>query len=94
VPFTVDRFGSGENQIFTKHGMQTVKFWTATDNSAFIYLLAHKDKTASDASWNGFKSDFPAFMKKYREAHPNLPSGRGNGHENRFLIPTDYSPRK
>jgi NIPSNAP len=94
VPFTVDRFGSGENAIFTKHGMQTVKFWTATDNSAFIYLLAHRDKAASDESWKGFKSEFPEFMKKYRDAHPNLPAGRGNGNEVRFLIPTDYSPRK
>ncbi len=94
VPFTVDRFGSGENEIFTRHGMQTVKFWTATDNSAFIYLLAHKDKPASDESWKGFKSEFPGFMKKYRDAHPNMPTGRGNGQENRFLIPTDYSPRK
>ncbi len=94
VPFTVDRFGSGEKEIFTKHGMQTVKFWTATDNSAFIYLLAHKDKAASDESWKGFKSEFPEFMKKYRDSHPNLPAGRGNGNEVRFLIPTDYSPRK
>jgi hypothetical protein len=94
VPFTVDRFGSGEKEIFTKHGMETVKFWTATDNSAFIYLLAHKDKAASDASWQGFKSEFPEFMKKYRDAHPDLPTGRGNGSEVRFLIPTDYSPRK
>jgi NIPSNAP len=94
VPFTVDRFGSGESEIFTKHGMQTVKFWTATDKSAFIYLLAHQDKAASDASWKGFKSEFPAFMKKYRDEHPNLPAGRGNGNEVRFLVPTDYSPRK
>jgi len=94
VPFTVDRFGSGEKEIFTKHGMQTVKFWTATDNSAFIYLLALKDRAASNESWKGFRSEFPEFMKKYRDSHPNLPAGRGNGNEVRFLIPTDYSPRK
>ena len=95
VPFTVERFGkAGEKDIFTKNGMQTVKFWTATDNSAFIYLLAHKDKAASDASWKGFRAEFPEFLKKYREANPNLPGGRGNGNEVRFLVPTDYSPRK
>ncbi|MCY2981753.1 MAG: NIPSNAP family protein [Planctomycetota bacterium] len=94
VPHTVDRFGSGEKEIFTKHGMQTVKFWTATDNSAFIYLLAHKDKASSDESWKGFRSEFPEFMKKYRDSHPNLPAGRGSGNDVRFLVPTDYSPRK
>ena len=94
VPHTVDRFGSGEKDIFAKNGMQTVKFWRATDNSAFIYLLAHKDKAASAESWKGFMGEFREFMTKYRESHPNLPAGRGSGNEVRFLIPTDYSPRK
>lgn len=94
VPHTVDRFGSGEKEIFTKHGMQTVKFWTATDNSAFIYLLAHKDKAAADVSWKGFFADFRGFMDQYRASHPDLPKGRGNGNDVRYLIPTDYSPRK
>lgn len=94
VPHTVDRFGSGEKELFTKHGMETVKFWTATDNSAFIYLLAHKDKAAADTSWKGFFADFRGFMDEYRASHPNLPKGRGNGNEVRFLVPTDYSPRK
>lgn len=94
VPHTVDRFGSGEKEIFTKHGMETVKFWKATDDSAFIYLLAHKDRDASKQSWLGFRGDFGPFMEKYRAEHPNLPGGRGNGNEVRFLIPTDYSPRK
>ncbi len=77
VPHTVDRFGSGEKEIFTKHGMQTVKFWTVTDNSASIYLLAHKDKASSDESWKGFRSEFPEFMKKYRDSHLN-PLGFGS----------------
>jgi hypothetical protein len=94
VPHTVDRFGSGEAEIFTKNGMETVKFWTATDNSAFIYLLAHKDKAASDVSWAGFKAEFADFMKAYKASHPDVPKGSGNGHEVRFLVPTDYSPRK
>lgn len=94
VPHTLGRFAWGEKDLFTKHGMQTVKFWTATDNSAFIYLLAHKNKAAAEASWTGFRGDFKEYMEKYRAAHPNLPGGRGNGHEVRYLVPTDYSPRK
>jgi hypothetical protein len=94
VPHTVDRFGSGENELFTKNGMQTVKFWRATDDSAFIYLLAHKDKASAEASWKGFVEDFRPFMEQYRASHPDLPKGKGNGNEVRYLIPTDYSPRK
>ncbi|MGV3486624.1 MAG: NIPSNAP family protein [Planctomycetaceae bacterium] len=94
VPSTVDRFGSGEKELFTKNGMQTVYFWTATDQSAFIYLLAHKDQAAADASWKGFMTDFRPFMEQYRASHPDLPKGRGNGNEVRYLVPTDYSPLK
>lgn len=94
VPHTVDRFAFGEKELFTKQGMQTVKFWTASDDSAFIYLLAHKDRDAATASWAGFFGEFGEFTQKYRDARPNLPQGNGNGNEVRFLIPTDYSPRK
>jgi hypothetical protein len=100
VPSTVDRFGSGEKEIFTKHGMQTVKFWTATDNSAFIYLLAHKDRDASRKSWEGFVPEFREFMQEYnaRNEDKNAPQTgrrrRRGGNEVRFLVPTDYSPRK
>lgn len=94
VPHTVERFGSGEKELFTKNGMETVKFWTATDNSAFIYLLAHKDNAAAEASWKGFFADFRPFMEEYRASHPDLPKGGGNGIEVRYLTPTDYSPRK
>jgi hypothetical protein len=102
VPSTVDRFGSGEKELFTKHGMETVKFWTATDNSAFIYLLAHKDRETSRQSWQAFFPDFRTFMQEYRSRNEDQNPGqrrgqggqRGGGNEVRFLVPTDYSPRK
>ena len=94
LPGTVKRFAEGEKDLFTKHGMETVKFWTATDDSAFIYLLAHRDRDTATKSWEGFFGDFRPFMRAFQEANPDLPRGRGNGFEVRFLIPTDYSPRK
>ena len=106
VPSTVDRFVSGEKDIFTKHGMETVKFWTATDNSAFIYLLAHKDRETSRKSWQAFFPDFREFMQEHRSRNEGQNAGerrrqggrrrgqRGGGNEVRFLVPTDYSPRK
>ena len=124
VPSTVDRFKGWEAELFRKHGMQTVAFWTAEDNSAFIYLLAHKDRETSRKSWQGFFVDFRPAMAEYNAkraaqqqqpaqpaaepaqgaAQPNQQGGQGGarrgagggggGAENRFLIPTDYSPRK
>jgi hypothetical protein len=102
LPSTVDRFASGEKELFTKHGMETVKFWTATDDSAFIYLLAHKDRETARESWQGFFADFREFMREYnaRNEGQNAPrpgGGQqrgGGGFEVRYLVPTDYSPRK
>ncbi|MCA9194870.1 MAG: NIPSNAP family protein [Planctomycetales bacterium] len=94
VPHTTERFAFGERDLFVEAGMQTVSFWEADDKSAFIYLLAHKDQATAEASWQKFFGTFRPFMEKYRAAHPDLPRGRGNGSEVRFLVPTDYSPRK
>lgn len=104
LPETVDRFRAGEAELFTRHGMTTVKFWTATDNSAFIYLLAHKDRETSRASWKGFFGDFREFMREYNASRASREDadrdgGRGGQRrtarfEIRFLVPTDYSPRK
>jgi hypothetical protein len=96
VPYTVDRFGSGEVEVFQKAGMETLKFWRASDDSAFIYLLGHKDDAASDASWKAFMKDFPSFLNKYKDSGKGPPetAAKGNGIEVRFLKPTDYSPRK
>lgn len=104
LPGTVDRFKAGEAELFRKHGMTTVSFWTAMDDSAFIYLLAHKDRETSRTAWNAFFTDFRQFQTEYnarrgpatRGAGGAARGGRGGGggNEIRFLVPTDYSPRK
>lgn len=96
VPFTINRFGSGEVEVFQKAGMQTLKFWRASDDSAFIYLLAHKDMDASGKSWDAFMKDFRPFMDTYSKSGKGPPQDapKGNGIEVRFLKPTDYSPLK
>ena len=96
VSFTVERFGSGEDQLFRDAGMETIKFWRATDDSAFIYLLSHGDRDQSKASWQKFMTAFRPFMEKYKAEKPQPPADAapGKGIEARFLVPTDYSPRK
>lgn len=72
VPGTVERFGGWEGELFRQRGAQTLGFWTATDKSAFIYLLAYKDAGARGAVWNGFG---PAFQEA--QAAYNARMGRG-----------------
>ena len=96
VPFTVDRFGSGEVELFQQAGMQTLKFWRTTDDKSFIYLLAHTDRDTSKQSWETFMGSFREFLREYNASGKAPPADlpRGQGMEVRFLKPTDYSPRK
>jgi hypothetical protein len=128
VPSTVGRFRDWEAQLFRDSGIETLGFWTKADNSAFVYLLGHKDRETADANWQKF---FTAFRGRGRNSNPDPPNpqvqeqggtpqgveqsakqggetrggearsgrqgrrgGRGGGIERRWLIPTDYSPRK
>lgn len=109
LPGTVDRFKAGEAALFPKNNMPTLGFWTADDKSAFIYLLSHKDRETSRQSWQGFFTDFRKFTAEYNAGRATRPAataqpptrpaagggrGAGGGNEIRFLVPTDYSPRK
>ena len=96
---TIDRFNGGEADLFRKHGMQTLHFWSALDKSSFIYLLAHKDRETARTSWQGFFAEFRAFMEKLNAGKP-APAGGAPAapprmtSEIRYLSPTDYSPGK
>ena len=60
VPGTVNRFKTWEAELFRKSGIETLGFWTTDDNSAFVYLLGHKDRVTADRNWQGFFTGFRA----------------------------------
>ncbi len=52
------RFRDGEVAIFKKNGMEVLGVWQSLDDpNTLVYLLAHKDRAARDASWAAFQSD-------------------------------------
>jgi len=109
VPGTVNRFKTWEAELFRKSGIETLGFWTTDDNSAFVYLLGHKDRATADRNWRDFFTGFRARgnnptpqtgkdgdAAKARDAGAQRQGrgGAGGGIERRWLIPTEYSPRK
>jgi len=54
LPGTLDRFRGFEADLFTKHNMPGLAYWQAADKSSFIYLITHRDRETSRASWQGF----------------------------------------
>jgi hypothetical protein len=55
------RFREHTTQLFEKHGMKNVAYWTPLDEPAksntLIYVLAHQSREAAAASWKAFQDD-------------------------------------
>lgn len=86
------RFRDHTNALFVKHGMTLIGYWTPVEDGAdntLIYLLAHENRDAAQASWSAFKDD-PEWKQAYADSHKDGPLVEKV--ESRFLNPTDYSP--
>jgi hypothetical protein len=94
LPYTAHRFRVGMANILAKTGMTPIAYWTATDESAFIYLVAHSDRDTARASWSNFMTPYRAFMADYPKRPDAIAAVPRTAEENRFLVPTDYSARR
>jgi hypothetical protein len=85
-----ERFRNHTMALFEKHGMQNVGYWIPADQpDTLIYILAHKDADAAQASWKAFVAD-PAWQEVYQAS---IADGRLVAKiENSFMTKTDYSP--
>lgn len=98
---TVDEFQQGLGAILVDVGMKPVIYWTADNRSSFVYLIAHKDRETARASWTAFGPKFRPFITTFnaRQASTtappsdsNTPPRRRTPDDNRFLVPTAFSP--
>ena len=86
------RFREHTCELFKKHGMTMIGYWMPTDGeeakNTLIYVLAHKDRAAADASWKAFRAD-PEWIeaKKASEVDGSLTEKVTSV----FMRPTDYS---
>jgi hypothetical protein len=92
------RFHDHTCKLFEKHGMVNFGYWTPTDKGAdntLIYIVAHKNKEAADASWKAFRED-PVWVaaKKASEEKAGGSLTVPDGVKSVFMAPTDYSPTK
>ena len=100
LPNMIAEFKEGIASILVKSGMTPIIYWKAADQSSFVYLLAHKDRDAARASWAAFTPQFRPFIADFNARHaPPVILGaaapapvRRTPDDNRFLIPTAFSP--
>ena len=85
-----ERFRNHTMTIFEKHGMQNVGYWIPAETpETLIYIIAHKDSAAAQASWQAFVAD-PEWQDVYAKSIAN---GRlVKNIVSVFMTKTDYSP--
>ena len=90
LPALHDRFRNHTVDLFKKHGMTNVIYWTPTDQpNTLIYLLAHESEKARDESFAAFRAD-PKWIKVKSETEAD--GSLTTKVESLLLKPTDYTP--
>jgi hypothetical protein len=86
------RFRDHTMKLFAKHGAENVGYWVPADNKEqkLVYILAHKDRTARNATFKAFGAD-PAWQAAYKASEANGTLVKKI--EEKFLTATDYSPK-
>ena len=89
------RFREHTMEIFARHGMTNVVYWTPQDSTrrenTLVYLLAYPSRQAARDSWAAFSAD-PEWQRVRAESEAN---GKiVEKVESMFLDPTDFSPMK
>lgn len=91
----VQRFGDHTIGLFEKHGMTNVGYFTAMDEplseNTLVYMLAHKDRAAAEASWAAFRAD-PDWRRIAEETQRDGPMV--DNIVSVFLTPTSFSQIK
>jgi predicted GIY-YIG superfamily endonuclease len=92
LPDLQKRFREHTLEIFQRHGMTNIAYFTPEDKpNTLTYLLAHESREAAKKSWDAFRND-PEWKKVSAASEAN---GKIVSHvDDVFLDPTDYSPMK
>jgi len=90
----LNRFGFHTLNLFERHGMQNVAYWTVLDpignQPSLVYLLAHASRAAATVSWKAFEAD-PEWQKVRDASEANGPLV--SNIQSIFLKLTDFSPQ-
>ena len=87
------RFREHTMQLFEKHGIRYVAYWTPLDDPlkgrTLVYILAHPSREAATANWKAFQDD-PEWksVRDKSEANGKLVEKI----DSTFLALTDFSP--
>ncbi len=88
------RFRDHTITIFKRHGMESIAYWTPTDEplkgKTLFYILKHPSREAAIANWAAFRDD-PEW--KQVSAASEVNGKLVEKVESTFLKPTEFSPK-
>ncbi len=93
LPALNKRFREHTCDLFKKHGMELVGFWTPIEekdgkSNTLVYILAYPSRETAAASWKAFRED-PVWKKAQAESEAD---GKiVEKVDSVYLNPTDYS---
>jgi hypothetical protein len=94
------RFRDHTIRIFEKQGIENIVYFHPMSDqegsgNTLIYMIAHKDQAAHDASWDGFRQD-PDWQAARAASEERAGGGLTikGGVKSQMLIPTDFSPMR
>jgi hypothetical protein len=92
LPALHDRFANHTMQLFAKHGIENVAYWTEDvgTSNRLVYMLGHHDLGAREKGFAAFLAD-SAWQQARAESERNGPLVRESRHA--ILRLTPYSPR-
>lgn len=97
LPNLLARFGGGEIDLFTRHGMTSIGYWVPDDpelsENTMVYMLAHDSREAAAESWSAFLAD-PDWKEMSESSQVDGRILARGGVQNMFLTPTDFSPAR
>jgi hypothetical protein len=90
----VARFRDHTDAIFKRHGMQSVAYWTPTDEPlkgrTLIYILRHPSRAEATANWKSFHDD-PEWVKVSTASEVN--GKLVDKVDSTYMTLTDFSPK-
>jgi hypothetical protein len=92
LPALHDRFAHHTMQLFTKHGIENIAYWTEDVgiSNRLVYMLGYPNLGARETGWTAFQAD-PAWQRARAESEKDGALVRVSRHS--ILRPTPYSPR-
>jgi hypothetical protein len=88
------RFREHTVEIFNRHGMKSVAYWTPLDepdkSNTLIYILYHPSREAASANWKAFQDD-PEWKRVHDQSEVN--GKLVDKVDSTYMALTDFSPR-